>query len=105
MLVHTVYFWLKDSTDRAFFQREISCLMAIPDASRVWIGTPAATAKRPVLDDSWDFSLVVVVADVAGHDAYQAHPLHQTFIGNCKELWDRVLVTDVETIDQAKDLP
>lgn len=96
MLVHSVLFWLKPGTDKARFRAEVSKLAGIPGLIACHIGTPAATAKRPVIDTSYDFALTVVVKDVAAHDAYQIDPLHTAFIATCKEQWTRVQIYDAE---------
>lgn len=96
MLVHSVLFWLKPGTDKARFRAEVGKLAQIPGLVACHIGTPAATAKRPVIDDSYDFALTTVMADVAAHDAYQVHPLHTAFIATCKEMWTKVQIYDAE---------
>jgi hypothetical protein len=55
MLVHTVYFWLKPEltpAQRAEFRQGIESLSGIPAVEAIYVGTPAATEKRPVIDDS-----------------------------------------------------
>jgi hypothetical protein len=47
-----------------------------------------------VVDNSYDVGLCVILDDVAGHDVYQTHPLHQQFIDRNKENWLRVQVRD-----------
>jgi hypothetical protein len=96
MLVHSVLFWLKPGTDKARFRAELLKLAAMPGLVSCYVGTPAATAKRPVIDASYDFALTVVVKDIAAHDAYQAHPLHTAFLAGCKEQWSKVQIYDAE---------
>lgn len=96
MLVHSVLFWLKPSSDKARFRAELAKLSGMPGLISFHIGTPAATAKRPVIDTSYDFALTVVVQDVAAHDAYQVHPLHAAFLTTCKEQWIKVQIYDAE---------
>ena len=99
MLIHNVFFWLKPDlrTDQlAEFREGLESLKTITAAEAVHVGTPAAVADRPVLDKSYDFCLTVVLADVAAHDAYQADPTHQAFIGRFKPLWDKVQVYDAD---------
>jgi hypothetical protein len=97
MLVHSVFFWLKpDLTEaqRAEFVRGVESLKGIRAIKQLFIGQPAPTEKRPVIDDSYSYALTVIVADVAGHDAYQVDPLHLAFVQNCKHLWTRVQIYD-----------
>jgi hypothetical protein len=96
MLVHSVFFWLKSGEDRAAFRRQVETLARIPGLVACHVGTPAATGKRPVIDDTYDVALTVIMPDVATHDAYQVHPLHLAFLGACKERWTRVQVYDAQ---------
>ncbi len=96
MLVHTVYFWLKSGQDRAAFTAQVATLAGIPGLVACHVGTPAATAKRPAIDDSYDVALTTVMPDVATHDAYQVHPLHLAFLANNKDKWTRVQIYDAD---------
>lgn len=99
MLVHNVFFWLKpDLSDAqiADFRKGLESLGTIETAEAVYIGTPADVPDRPVLEKSYDFCLTVLLKDVPAHNAYQADPIHQTFIGNFKECWDKVQVCDAD---------
>jgi len=99
MLVHTVYFWLKSdltAAQRADFRHEVEKLGGIKAVDRVYVGTPAATAKRPIIDDSYSVALTVLCRDVAAHDAYQVDPIHLAFVEKCKAMWTRVQIYDAE---------
>ena len=99
MLVHTVLFWLKnDLTDeeRNAFEKELRSLQAIPSVDQLLVGQPASTTKRPVIDDSYDFCLTVLLCDIAAHDQYQADPHHLEFIQKCSHLWEKVMIYDAE---------
>lgn len=96
MFVHHVFFWLKDPGDddaRATLARELQQLTAIDTIQQHHIGTAAGT-RRPVIDHSYDFSLLLFFDDQAGHDEYQVHPIHEAFVENCGELWSKVRVYD-----------
>ena len=98
MLVHAVYFWLKPETSAAdirLFREKVEALLKIPTVSHGWVGKPAATA-RPVIDSSYSFALVVVFQDMAAHDAYQVHPVHDDFRDSTSRLWNLVKVYDSE---------
>jgi len=58
------------------------------------IGKPAATS-RPVIDSSYDYGVVLMFADLASHDAYQAGQAHQAFLKTCASLWSKVQVYDI----------
>jgi hypothetical protein len=99
MLVHSVYFWLKPDlteTQRADFRRGVESLVGITSAEKVYVGSPAKTAKRPVVDDSYAVALTVVCQDVAAHDAYQVDPIHLKFVEQFKTCWTRVQIYDAQ---------
>ena len=99
MLVHTVYFWLRKDLDAdqcTDFRISLETMYQIKHAEAMYIGTPANTAERPVLDSSYDFALTVILKDIAAHDAYQADPLHQAFIAANKALWKQVKIYDAD---------
>ena len=99
MLVHSVFFWLKpELTDaqRAEFLRGLESLKGIAAIRQIYIGQPAATQKRPVIDDSYSYALTTIFDDLAGQDAYQVDPLHLAFVQNCKQFWTRVHIYDAE---------
>ena len=82
-LIHTVYFWL-DSTltdaERREFDDEVRKLEAIPSVRRMFVGPPAGTPDRDVVNNSFDVALIVWFDDVAGHEEYQVHPIHEAFV-------------------------
>jgi hypothetical protein len=99
MLVHTVIFWLKkdlSEDQRNIFIKEVKTLGEISSVDSFLLGTPAATPKRPVVEDSYDFAITVVLKDMVAHDDYQADPIHLEFIDNCKEMWERVVIYDAD---------
>ena len=100
MLVHTVYFWLRSdltAEQRADFRRGVESLGGIRAVKAIYVGTPAKTTKRPIIDDSYSVALTVVCEGVAGHDAYQVDPVHDQFRIECAPLWSRVLIYDALT--------
>ena len=99
MLVHTVYFWLKSGLseeDKQQFQDGVESLATIESTEQVVIGTPAETTKRPVIDDTYDCALTVILKDISAHDLYQDDPIHHKFIADCNHLWERVQVYDAD---------
>ncbi len=96
MLVHAVYFWLKPGlkpADIASFEKFANALTSIPSVRQGWVGKPAAT-NRPIIDSSYSYALVVVFDDMAGHDVYQVHPIHDAFRENCEKFWSQVKIYD-----------
>mgnify|MGYP001551912783 FL=1 len=99
MLVHTVYFWLKSDltpAQRADFRRGVESLAGIKAAEKIYVGTPANTEKRPVIDYSYAVALTVLCKNVAAHDAYQVDPIHLKFVEQFKSFWSRVQIYDAE---------
>lgn len=99
MLIHSVYFWLKqelNNEERERFYQGLIKLKDIPSVIDLYIGVPAETEKRPVVDDSYTYGIVVIFNDLSSHDEYQSHPLHQEFLTNFKSFWDKILVYDIQ---------
>jgi len=97
MLTHTVIFWLKEGLtqeDRDLFFEGAKTLSTIESVDQSFMGTPASTPKRPVVDDSYDCALSVSLRDLDAHDLYQADPIHLAFIEKCGHLWERVVIYD-----------
>ncbi len=99
MLVHSVFFWLKPEhaeADKAEFLGGLQSLVGIECAKGVYVGTPAATPARPVIDSSYTFALTVLLESSEDHDAYQSHPLHLRFLEQFRSYWEKVLIYDAE---------
>ena len=99
MLVHNVYFWLKENLsdeDRGKFWEGVKTLSTIESTTHVFIGEPAVTEPRPIIDRSYDFGLTVVLENITAHDEYQADPIHLQFVEDCGHLWTRVQIYDSE---------
>ena len=98
MFVHCVFFWLKPDltpTQLKEFTDKASALTRIPSVQYGSLGKPAVT-DRPVIDRSYSYGLLVAFEDLAGHDAYQVHPVHDAFRKDCAHLWNRVVIYDFE---------
>lgn len=99
MLVHCVYFWLKpglSESQQADFRRGVNTLAAIKTVENMYVGKPAATPRRPVIDHSYSTALIVLFRDVAAHDAYQTDPIHLKFVADCQNYWTRVQIYDCD---------
>src|SRR5262245_12443518 len=99
MFVHSVYFWLKpdlNEEQRSRFWQLVRSLSTIESVRHCYIGEPANT-ERPIIDRRYACALVVVFDDLAGHDAYQVHPVHDKFRIECANLWSKVLIYDAVT--------
>ena len=94
--LHVVFFWLKkeDEKTKKTFLKELRNFIDNVDMIRSQhIGSPADT-DRPVIDNTYTFSLILSFDSKKEHDEYQEHQLHKDFITNASSLWEKVLVYD-----------
>lgn len=100
-LIHSVFFWLReDLTDeeRASFVAGNRSMTAIPSVRGLYFGPPAATEARDVVDNSFDYALILHFDDLEGQAAYQVHPLHKEMVEKHSDKWTRVVVYDSEVM-------
>jgi Stress responsive A/B Barrel Domain len=98
-MVHTVLFWLKPeltAAQRAEFVRGVESLRGVKTVKALYVGAPAATPDRPVIDKSYSYCLTTIFDNIAAHDAYQVDPIHLAFVENHKTKWTRVQIYDAE---------
>ena len=96
-LIHNVFFWLKDDiseADKAAFIEGVKLLGGINTVRKMYIGPPAATEDRDVIDNSYGIALLVHFDDIEGQNAYQVDPIHLKFIEDHKDKWTKVVVYD-----------
>lgn len=96
-LAHHVFFWLKNPDsieDRDKLLEGVKTLKKIETVREIHAGLPASTEKRPVVDTSWQVSVLVFFKDLAGQSTYEAHPVHLEFIKNNGHLLEKVIVYD-----------
>lgn len=96
-LIHTVFFWLRpelSESERAAFMEGVRSLGAIKSIRGFYVGPPAPTPARDVIDTTYSVALIVHFDDVAGEEAYQVDPIHLAFVENNKQYWSRVRVYD-----------
>jgi hypothetical protein len=96
MLSHHVLFWLKADTpedQKAAFRKGLESLEKIETVTNFHVGTPAPI-ERAVVDITYTFSLVLFFEDLAGHDVYQVHALHQAFLEEFRGLFEKVVIYD-----------
>jgi hypothetical protein len=97
LLVHNVYFALKDGSPAAKDKLIAACKKYLTDhPGTVFFaaGTLCEVLNRPVNVRDFDVALHVIFANQAAHDAYQMSPRHQAFIAENKESWAGVRVFD-----------
>ena len=100
MLIHNVFFWLKDDLDEealASFEQGLDALVHDPAAKGGHYGRPAPTPAREVVESSYSYGLILVFDDVDGHDRYQVGAVHKEFLAAHAAKWERVRVYDIET--------
>lgn len=96
MINHHVLFWLKPDTtedQKATFRKGLESLEQIETVKHFHVGTPAPI-ERAVVDITYTFSLALFFEDLAGHDVYQVHELHKTFLDNFRGLFEKVIIYD-----------
>ncbi len=99
MLVHSVFFYLKPDLapeDIATFEAKAMALSKIPQVAHGWLGKPAPTGNRPVIDTTYSYGFTVVFKSIADHDSYQVDPIHLDFLKHCAKFWTTVKIYDAE---------
>lgn len=98
MFVHHVFFWLKEPASKEAcleFEKALAELVTIETIHSYNFGKPADT-QRPVIENTYQYSLLVIFQNKADHDVYQEHPKHDIFRTINDRLSRRVLVYDSE---------
>ncbi|MGI4749940.1 MAG: Dabb family protein [Janthinobacterium lividum] len=96
MFTHHVFFWLRNKisdADKEELLAGLQSLAAIEPKIMIHIGVKAST-NRPVIDTSYDFSLLLIFNNLEEQESYQVHPIHQDFVKNCQHLWEKVTIYD-----------
>ena len=100
---HVVYFWFKnpdDASDRMKFEKSLQKFLDHSKYAKTnFIGKPPK-AVREVVDDSFTYNLIVTFESEEAQADYQAEQAHLTFIEECKDLWEKVIVYDAKGIQQ-----
>ena len=73
-------------------------LRKIKTVRKLYIGVPASTEKREVVDNSYHASELMFFDDLAGQKVYQDHPIHKKFVDDCSNLWEKVIVYDAKDV-------
>jgi hypothetical protein len=98
MIAHHVLFWLKADTSpdqKLAFRKGLQTLENMEVVKTFHIGTPAPI-ERAVVDTSYTFSLILFFEDLAAHNVYQVHPLHEAFLEEFRVLFEKVVIYDAE---------
>jgi hypothetical protein len=97
LLVHNVYFALKDNSPTAQQKLLAACkkyLTAHPGIVFFACGTLAEELKRDVNDRAFDVGLHIIFENQPAHDRYQAAADHLKFIEENRANWSKVRVFD-----------
>ena len=100
-VIHHVFFWLKNPSsedDKKKLITGLETLRKIKTVKKLFIGTPASTEKRDVVDNSFHVSELMFFDDLAGQQAYQDDPVHKKFVADCSHLWEKVIVYDMQEV-------
>jgi hypothetical protein len=79
--------------DRSQFEIGLMELIKVPQIQSFHLGTPVQS-PRDVVDDSFTYSYMAFFNSKEHQNAYQTHPIHLKFVGDCQHLWEKVIVYD-----------
>jgi hypothetical protein len=100
-VIHHVLFWLKNPSSKNDLDKLLAGLKTlekIKTVRKLYIGVPASTEKRGVVDNSYDASELMFFDNLEDQKAYQDDPIHKKFVENCSHLWEKVIVYDVQDL-------
>lgn len=101
-IIHQVYFWLKEgitAEEEKDFLGFFRVLKTVPGIKSFIVGKPASTNPRPVVDNSFSYSITVMYEDLEAINVYEVHPIHLDAIEQYKKYWTKVEVKDTEIIN------
>ncbi|EOZ95549.1 Stress responsive alpha-beta barrel domain protein [Indibacter alkaliphilus LW1] len=93
-MIHQVYFWLNEGVDVQNFIKEASTLGKCKTVDKFYIGTPAPTEARDVVDSSYQVACTLFFDSLEDQSAYQVDPDHLKFIERNSTKWSAVKVYD-----------
>jgi Stress responsive A/B Barrel Domain len=96
-LTHHVFFWLKNPASKEDLNKLLQGLQTlekIETVRQIYIGVPASTEIRDVVDSGFSASELLFFDDTDGQKTYQDHPIHKKFVEDCSHLWEKVIVYD-----------
>jgi len=100
-IVHVVNFWLKKELrekEKKNFVGFFEELRKIDVIKTLNYGVPAPTNPRPVVDNSFDYTLIVTFKNLKDITIYETHPIHLKAIEKYQHLWTKVMVKDTSII-------
>ena len=96
-LIHQVFVWLQDdlsAAEEAAFVEGMRSLTEVPSVRSIYLGRVAPTEARAVVDNTYDYSLLLHFDDIEGQNAYQVDPIHKKFLEEHRTKWTKVVVYD-----------
>ncbi len=96
-LTHHVLFWLKNPDSKEDLNKLIEGVKSLKKIETIrdfYIGVPAGTEIRPVVDSSYSLSELLFFDNIEGQNIYQEHPIHKLFVEKYSYLWEKVIVYD-----------
>ena len=100
-VIHHVFFWLKNPSSKEDLDKLLAGLKTLEKIKKVrklYIGVPASTEKRDVVENSYHASELMFFDNLEDQKAYQDDPIHKKFVEDCSHLWDKVIVYDVQDL-------
>lgn len=93
-MIHQVFFWLKPGQDVKDFLNEAALLGKCKTVSKAYIGVPAPTEARDVVDHSYQVACTLFFESIEDQNIYQTDPDHLKFIERNSNKWAAVKVYD-----------
>lgn len=93
-MIHQVFFWLHEGVDPAEFVQIAKTLGKCKTVSKVYVGTPAPTEDRDVVDHSYQVACTFFFDSLEDQEIYQVDPIHLDFIEKHNAKWSKVIVYD-----------
>lgn len=93
-MIHQVFFWLKDGVDVKDFLKEASILGKCKTVEKSYMGVPAPTEARSVVDHSYQVACTLFFKSIEDQVIYQTDPDHLAFIEKNSNKWSGVKVYD-----------
>jgi len=94
-MIHQVFFWLKEGVDVKDFMKEASVLGKCKTVDKSYMGVPALTEARSVVDHSFQVSCTLFFNSIQDQNIYQTDPDHLKFIEKNSNKWSDVKVYDI----------
>lgn len=97
VIFHAVYFWLKEGLseeEENDFLNFFEALRKVPGVLSLQFGKPAPTNPRPVVDNSFQYNLLVTFQNMEDIHTYETHTIHTDAVEKYHKYWTKVEVRD-----------